>query len=157
MIKIKTVSIKINFMKRIILFAAAIAAFALSAGADNRPSSFEQLPDGAKTFLNSSYKGVEVVSVTKEDDWFRPDYNVVLSNGIFLEFSYSGSLKKIEAKKGTIAPALIPEGIRKFVDRYYPGTGYVEYEVGRKDYEVTLSNRLELKFDNEFRLIEVDD
>lgn len=144
-------------MKRIILFAAAMSAFVLSASADNRPSSFGQLPGDAKTFVNTNYKGVEVLYVTKEDDLFRPDYDVMLANGILLEFSHSGSLKKIEAKKGTIAAALIPEGIRSFVDRHYPGEGYVEYEVGRKKYEVKLSNRLELKFDSAFRLIEVDD
>lgn len=144
-------------MKRIILFAAAMAAFVLSAGADNRPSSFEQLPDAAKTFVNTNYKGVEVLYVTKEDDLFRPDYDVMLANGILLEFSHSGNMKKIEAKKGSISPELIPDGIRKFVDRHYPDAGYLEYEAGRKKYEVKLSNRLELKFDSAFRLIEVDD
>lgn len=134
-----------------------MAAFVLSAGAGNRPFSFEQLPDAAKTFVDSNYKGVGVVYVTKEDDWFRPDYDVMLSNGILLEFSHSGSLKKIEAKKGSISPELIPDGIRQYVDRHYPGAGYLEYEVGRKKYEVRLSNRLELKFNGSFRLIEVDD
>ncbi|MDE5731586.1 MAG: PepSY-like domain-containing protein [Bacteroidales bacterium] len=144
-------------MKRIIAFVAGVSAFVFSACADDRPCTFEQLPDEAKAFVNSTYQGVEVMYVTKDDDIFRPDYNVMLTNGIIMEFSHSGSLKKIEAKKGSISPALIPEGIRKFVDMHYPDAEYVEYEIGRKTYEVKLSNRLELKFNSAFHIIEVDD
>ena len=141
-------------MKRIFIFLAALAAFSCAASADDRPSSFEQLPAQARDYVNAVGKGVKVMYVTKEDDFFRPDYNVMLANGILMEFSNSGALKKIEAKKGTLSKELIPESIREFVD---PDAEYVEYEVGKRTYDVKLSNRLELKFNSAFHIIEVDD
>ncbi len=148
---------KTNIMKRIFIFLAALAAFSCAASADDRPSSFEQLPAQARDYVNAVGNGVKVMYVTKEDDFFRPDYNVMLTNGILMEFSNSGALKKIEAKKGTISKELIPESIREFVDIHYPDAEYVEYDVGKRTYEVKLSNRLELKFNSAFHIIEVDD
>lgn len=144
-------------MKRILMIMACLTGFLFAASADDRPSSYDQLPAEARTFVESNYKDVKVMYVTKEDDFFRPDYNVMLTNGILLEFSHSGALKKIEAKKGTVPAGLIPEAIREFVEMHYPSADYVEYEIGRKSYEVKLSNRLELKFNSAFHIIEVDD
>ena len=108
-------------MKRIFTFLVCLSAFFVIASADDRPVTFEQLPAEAKSFINDNYKGVKIIYSTKDDDFFRPDYNVMLTNGILLEFNYSGSLKKIEAKKGSISKSLIPEGIKDVVEQHYPG------------------------------------
>ncbi len=144
-------------MKRIFTFLVCLSAFFVIASADDRPVTFEQLPAEAKSFINDNYKGVKIIYSTKDDDFFRPDYNVMLTNGILLEFNYSGSLKKIEAKKGSISKSLIHEGIKDVVEQHYPGAEYLEYEIGKRTYDVKLSNRLELKFDKSFHIIEVDD
>ena len=47
--------------------------------------------------------------------------------------------------------------IRDYVRRNYPDAAYVSYEIDRNSYEVTLSNRLELKFNSRFALVEIDD
>ena len=52
---------------------------------------------------------------------------------------------------------MVPVQIREYVERHYPNAVLVEYEVGRRNYEVTLSNRMELKFNSEFNVVEIDD
>ena len=42
------------------------------------------------------------------------------------------------------------------VKGYYPDAKILEYEVGRRSYEVKLSNRIELKFNTRFNVIEID-
>lgn len=143
-------------MKKLAIILAVLCAFALVASADDRPVTYEQLPAPAKTFINEYYSGVKVSFVSKDDDFVRPDYSVMLSNGVKLEFASSGALKKISCSKG-IDASIIPEPIRDYVGRHYPGAGYVEYEIGRRSYEIVLTNRMELKFNSNFNLIEIDD
>ena len=47
--------------------------------------------------------------------------------------------------------------IKDYVKMHYPDAFFVEYEIGRKSYEVKLSNRLEIKFNRSFNVIEIDD
>lgn len=142
-------------MKRIIMFIVSLAAFAAVASAEDKPVTYEQLPAPAKVYLESNFPGVKMSFASKDDDFFRPDYTVMLTDGTKLEFSYSGGLKQVSSSKG-LSPDLIPVSIRDYVQAHYPGAGYVEYEIGKKTYEVKLNNRMELKFNRNFTIIEVD-
>jgi hypothetical protein len=65
-------------------------------------------------------------------------------------------LEKIEARTG-IPEGLIPLQIRDYVKIHYPDAIFVEYEIGKRSYDVKLSNRLEVKFNKNFNVIEIDD
>jgi len=143
-------------MKKILLLVAAISVFSFAALADDRPIDYNQLPSPAKEFIKGNFAALKITYVTKEDDFIRPDYSVMLADGTRLEFNHSGSLKQIANVNG-ISSDLIPVSIREYVDLHYPGAGYVEYEIGKRTYEVKLDNRLELKFSSSFHIIEVDD
>ena len=52
---------------------------------------------------------------------------------------------------------VVPVQIADYVKTQYPDSVIKEYEVGKSTYEVKLSNRLELKFNSNFILIEIDD
>ena len=45
----------------------------------------------------------------------------------------------------------------EYVDKNYPAEKILKIEKNRNDYEVKLSNRLELKFDKNFNLYDIDD
>jgi hypothetical protein len=51
----------------------------------------------------------------------------------------------------------VPEAIRLYVQSNYENTKILKIERSSKEYEVELSNRLELTFDKEFHLIDIDD
>ena len=139
------------------LFAVAIVALlACQAYADDRPVDFGSLPAASQTFVKSHYADVKVLYVTKDDDIILPDYHVRLENGVELQFTNGGALEKIEAKAG-VPEGIVPVQIVEYVKANYPTALVVEYEVGRKTYEVKLSNRLDIKFNSSFKVIEIDD
>lgn len=143
-------------MKKILTISAVIFLFTAIARADDRPVTVEQLPAAARTFINTNYPEIQVLFSTKDDDIVLPDYNVALANGVRLEFYNNGALKKIESGNG-VPSDLVPVQIVEFVKVRYPDACFVSYEVDKRHYEVKLSNRLELKFNKNYNLIEIDD
>ena len=139
------------------LVAAAVMLAAIQiVKADGKPVEFHKLPAAVQTFINTNYEGVAVSYAIADDDLVRPDYTVMLANGVKIQFEHSGALEQIESASG-IPDDLIPYQIRDYVKAHYPGAIFVEYEIGRRAYEVKLSNRLELKFNKDFHVVEVDD
>lgn len=135
---------------------AAAFIMALSAYADDKPVSYDRIPESARTFISTNFPSDNVSYVTVDDDLIRPDYTVVLESGIHLEFTADGALDKIEAGRAGIPVSVIPVQITEYVERHYPGASCRTYDVGRRGYEVELSNGMELKFNNDFALVEVD-
>lgn len=144
-------------MKRILITLALAAATFTSATADDRPVSFEQLPQTARTFITANYPDDKVSFATVDDDLIAPDYHVALVSGVMLDFQNNGKLEKIETRNGNIPEGIIPVQIVEAVQRHYPDAVINGYEVGRFTHEVKLSNRLELKFNSRFEVVEIDD
>ena len=134
----------------------SLAAFAAALSADDRPMAFEKLPVAAKEYIQTNFPGEKTTMVTKDDDLIFADYTVMLSNGIKLEFEHSGALTQISSPNG-IPAELVPVSVRNYVQAHYPDAGYLDFEIGKRTYEVKLTNRMELKFNNSFHIIEVDD
>ena len=144
-------------MKRIVLLAVLSAAFTSAVYADDKPITYDRLPQTARDFISTYYSGEKLSFAAMDDDFIRPDYHAVLMNGVSLQFNHDGSLKKIEVRDGNIPEGIIPVQLEDAVGVRYPDASITEYEVGRKTYEVKLSNRLELKFTKDFIIIEIDD
>lgn len=144
-------------MKKILVLLAGIFAFVGISKADDRPVTYDQLPAAAKIFIKKHFPKANLVYATVDDDLIRPDFEVRLDNGFEIQFENDGSLDKIETREGNVPEVLIPEKIREYVKKNYPHVTYKEYEVGTRSYEVKLSNKLELKFNSSFVLIEIDD
>ena len=143
-------------MKKIVMTLVALAAFAAALSADDRPMAYETLPAPAKEYIQTNFPGEKTAMVTKDDDLIFADYTVMLSNGIRLEFEHSGALTQISSPNG-IPAELVPVSIRNYVQAHYPDAGYLDFEIGKRTYEVKLTNRMELKFNNNFHIIEIDD
>ena len=144
-------------MKRIFAILAVIAAFMSTVKADDRPVTYQQLPAAAQAFIAENYPADKISFATKDDDIILPDYTVVLVSGVRITFNNDGSLEKIESKVDGVPAGLIPVQIREYVRHNYHDVAYVEYEVGRRTYEVKLSNGMELTFNSKFALIGIDD
>jgi len=142
-------------MKKI-LFAMSVVLISIACVAEDRPLVYEQLPAPAKEFINANYPGEKVSYVVVDDDVIKPDYTVRLANGVEIQFENSGALEKITARTG-VPEAVVPVQISDYVEANFPDTVIVEYEVGRRDFSVDLSNGLELRFNGKFKLVELDD
>ena len=144
-------------MKQIILSLAAIICFAISASAGDRPVAYNELPLSVRTFIEANFPSVKVNYASVDDDLILPDYTVVLADGVKVQFTNSGRLEKVEAGRVGVPCGIIPVQICDYVKLHYPDAAIIEYEVGRRHYEVKLSNRMELKFNRHFSLVEIDD
>ncbi len=143
-------------MKKIFTIIAVAFASLSMAKADDRPVTFAKLPAAAQTFINANFPAEKISYATVDDDFILPDYSVMLANGTKIQFTNGGSLEKIESRNG-IPTELVPAQLREYVKVNYPDSIITGYEIGKKSYEIKLSNRLELTFNKNFMLIEIDD
>ena len=144
-------------MKRFLIVLTCVLGTMSLAKADDRPVTVDQLPQAARTFLNVNFPDDKISFATKDDDLIRPDYQVVLASGVMVKFNNAGELEEIESRGKEIPDGIIPIQIVEMVKGHYPDVMITGYEVGRRTYEVKLSNRIELKLDRNFNMIEIDD
>lgn len=145
-------------MKKLMLVVAVVFLSLGVACADgDRPIAIEQLPQSAQQFLKSHYPKGEVLLATEEGDIIGNEYEVVFADGTKIEFISNGEWKSVECNRGTVPAAIIPEQIKSFIDKNYPQVRVIKIERDRREYEVSLSNRLELTFNKSFQLVEIDD
>lgn len=148
-------------MKRIfrILMIAICCMFSYNmvANAGNdKPISVNALPTKAQTLLNNHFKGQKVMLATIESGVVSRSYDVVLKNGTKLEFDKKGNLTEIDCKQGTVPAQLIPQAIKNYVKDNYAGQSVKKFEIKRNEYEIELSNGLDLTFNKHFQLIDID-
>ena len=146
-------------MKKIL--AIFLATFTLGIStlyADNdRLISKEQLPLVSQQFVNKHFAGHKTSYVKLERDFFERSYKVVFTDGTKLEFARNGEWKEIDCRYSEVPSAIIPQQIRNYVSQSYPNEKILQIDRNRKDYEVHLSNRLELTFDKNYSLIDIDE
>ena len=98
----------------------------------------------------------KVALAKMESDFFYKSYEVIFTNGNKVEFGKNGNWEEVNCKYTSVPTAIIPTTIQKYVTTNYPDTRVLKIERDKKEYEVQLSNRVELKFDLKFNLIDID-
>ncbi len=148
--------LKIKSMKKMMMSLLAVVIGMSTANADNkRAISTCQLPQTAQTFLTKHFKGDKIAMTTTERDWLSKEYNVVFVNGTKIEFDSNGNWENIDCKQGYVPEDAIPAPIAKYLNETFPGSRVVEIDVDSRDYEVELSNGMELKFDKNFNVFKI--
>ena len=127
------------------------------ANADNdKPISVNALPAKAQSLLNQHFNGQKVMLATIESGVISKSYDVVLKNGTKLEFDKKGNLTEIDCKQATVPANLIPQAIKDYLKDNYAGQSVKKIETKRNEYEIELSNGLDLTFNKHFQLIDID-
>ena len=141
-------------MKKLMILTTILMALGIStACADNdKPIAVTQLPQKAQLFIKTHFPKEKVALAKLERDFLETRYEVVFTNGSKVEF-----LKDVECKYSAVPTAIIPAQIASYVSQNYPDTQIVQIDRDKRDYEVKLTNRLELTFDLNFNLIDIDD
>lgn len=140
-------------MKKFLLIALGCVVVSMAYGRDFSIR-FEQLPERAQEYILSNFSESDVLRI-EQDDYYDPDYDVYIKGGLKLEFNSLGHMEKVEARKG-IPLRLLPREIAEYLDTVHPGERCVGFEIDDDGYEVKMRHDLELKFDWNFNLIEVD-
>ena len=128
---------------------------AANAGND-KPISVNALPAKAQTLLNNHFNSQKVMLATIESGVVSRSYDVVLQNGTKLEFDKKGNLTEINCKQGIVPALLIPQAIKNYLKDNYAGQSVKKIEINKNEYEVELTNGLDLTFNKHFQLIDID-
>lgn len=116
-----------------------------------------QLPAQAQQFLNENFANIKISYAKQERDFLERSYEVLLTDGTKLEFSSKGTWEEVDCKYGEVPAAIVPERIKQYIKENYPNEKVLKIERKRNNVEVKLSNKLELTFDNDFNIIDIDD
>lgn len=140
-----------------LLTFVSLTAFSPLLRADDRPISFEKLPETAQKFVKEHFSSpVSLATVDKE--FFGKTYEVILADGTRIEFDKKGVWKDVEVMQDAVPDRIIPAPIAKHVVQNFPGTVIKQIEKRKRGgYQVELSNGLELKFDAKLRFTRMDD
>ena len=79
-----------------------------------------------------------------------------MQNGTKLEFNKKGELTEIDCKQGVVPVKLIPLSIKNYLQNNYPRQSVKKLEIKKNEYEVELSNGMDLTFNKHFQLIDID-
>lgn len=106
------------------------------------------LPANSKEFLNRHFQGIQISHIKVEEGLLKTDsYDVILTNGVNVEFSGSGSWKEVEGKNIAVPSGIVPANICKYVQTNYPGKTILSIEKNRRGYDIKLDNDIEIDFD----------
>lgn len=153
---------KKKIMKRIIQSAVValvcLVAFSASALADNdKPINVNQLPATAQQIIKKHFSAKKVALAKVESGLFEKSYDVVFNNGEKVEFDRNGNWTEVNCKMSSVPAGLVPAKIASYVKSTYPGTKILQIEKDDNRYEVKLSNRLEVTFNKNFQVVDIDD
>lgn len=125
---------------------------------DKVTNNINELPQVSRTFLNNYFNGNKVSHIKIDKDFLIVDsYDVILTDGTKIEFNRDGEWKEVKSFQQNIPDALIPREVRQYVSQNYPGQKIMTVERGKRKVSVDLANGLELKFDLNGNLIDIDD
>lgn len=136
------------------MLAAFVLTMSLPMMADyDRVITFEQLPQEAKTLLMTHFADKVPLVITVDYN----DYKVMYQSGEKVEFNKKGRWKELDCKVSEVPTALIPEQIKAHVKATFPGTTIIKLDRDRRGYDVKLNNGIELEYNKNFQVVDVDD
>jgi hypothetical protein len=111
----------------------------------------QELPQEVQDFVSQHFEGVKIRSAEREKDMLNFGngelYEVVLANGVKLDFNKAGAVTEIESKDNAKIPeGALPSNIYSYVEENYDAH-IVNWEVDSDDQEVELSDGTDLEFD----------
>ena len=139
-----------------LLIILGFILLALSA-CDDKPVAPTELPQEIQSFVQQNFPGKTISFAQKDWEWFGYQYDITLADGTQVSFDTSNVWDKVESRVTPIPAALIPAPIATYVGTSFPAVAIVKIDKERYGYEVELANDLELKFNQQGALMEMDD
>ena len=144
-------------MKKIFIALACVFTLVTNACADNyQPITQTQLPEKAQTFLSTYFPEAKVSLVRKEIDVIELNYDVIFADGSKVEFDRKGNWTEIDCLTHSLPAGIVPEAINKVITTHYPDTKVIKIERDHREIDVKLNNRVELTFNKNLQLIDID-
>lgn len=139
-------------MKMRITFATVLLGFAISANAQKKIAVTE-LPQPAQDFLKKHFSHTTIDVAKKDAEHGEKGYEVKLKDGTEVEFWKDGSYREVDGGDQPIPTAFIPAAVKDYVAKNYPNEKITHIDYGHKDLDVDLTNKIDLEFTKEEKLI----
>ena len=144
-------------MKKLILLGISALVLLMTACSD-KPVIPEQLPVQVKTFIQQTYPGETITFAQKDLELTGWKYEVFLADGTHIDFDTDDVWDKIESPMARPIPVqLIPAPIATHLQANFPGTSVTKIDKERNGYEIELATGIELKYNKQGALMEMDD
>lgn len=146
-------------MKKILVTAALLFAGITVSRADNdRPITLEQLPAAAQTFLKTHFADLTLAYAVEDPKFVGSEYEVTYTDRTEVEFRPNGEWSSVERRYAAVPASVVPTQISDYVAKSsFPNQYIKKIERDAYTWEIELSNGIEIKFDREFRVIDIDD
>lgn len=143
---------------RSIIVSVIFALVLLMTACSDKPVVPEQLPVQVKTFIQQTYPGEAITFAQKDLELTGWKYEIFLVDGTHIEFDTDDMWDKIESPVARPVPQqLIPAPIASHLQANFPGTVVTKIDKERNGYEIELANGMELKYNKQGALMEMDD
>lgn len=120
----------------LIIFSSVLAA-------DDWKVDPNELPQSAIDFINKFFPNNRIILAERD----RKKYEIVLENGVELEFFINGELKEVEGNYVAVPPEILPETVANTVSVTFPNTTITKIKKKWNLYEVKLNNSMALYID----------
>ena len=137
--------------------ASMILLCTLSAVAQDRIITFDQLPQSSQTFITKYFSKDNISFVKIDKDALDFEYEVYFNNGNKVEFDKTGALKKVDCNHSKVPDGIVPAQVITYISNNYPGVFVTEWCKKRTNWNAELSNGLDLYFNAQYQLIGIDD
>lgn len=145
-------------MKKATLLLFCITATYITAIAGNDKSiTFDRLPSSSQQMIEKNFPNQSISLIKMESELSGKSYEVIFTNGNKVEFDRKGAWKEINCKFTELPQGVVPTKIKEHVNQHYPNTKITKIErKSRKRHEIKLSNNLEIEFDAQFQISDID-
>ena len=140
-------------MKKLILAFIAIVSFGFSTAMAQNTNTNPAITQ----FVTQHFPNATVQMMMPDED----DIDVVLNDYTKIEFRLNNEWKKVDCEHSTtftaVPATIVPEQITAYVNANFPGDNKKKLEKKFRGWEIELNNGLELKFNSNFKVMEIDD
>lgn len=142
------------FVSAALLFAGITASFA---GDRERPITLDKLPAAAQEFLAANFKDLTLAYAVEDPKFIGSEYEVIYTDRTEVDFESNGEWSSVERKYAAVPAAIVPVQIADYVKKSFAGESIRKIDRDKYTWEVELSNGLEIKFDRNFQVVDIDD
>ena len=144
-------------MKKFIALGIFAMVLLMTACSD-KPVTPAELPASITAFVQQNFPGRTITFAKKDLEITGWQYDVVLADGTQIDFDTDEAWDKIECPLTNPVPAaLVPGPIVTYLQTNFPDAIITKIDKERYGYEVELANGLEMKFNQQGLLMEMDD
>jgi hypothetical protein len=123
---------------------------------NDKPVRIEEMPGQAQKFIKDYFSTHSVAMAKMETDFFSKSYDVIFTNGDKVEFDRKGNWTDVDCKYSVVPVGIVPTEIVKSVKSKYPDAKIIQIERDNRHYDVDLSNGWELKYNKQFKLVDIE-